>query len=52
MHCGYAVVLVETRDLEKDPVTGRVVKATAVENPAHYRKAPHGSLPNWKAHGT
>src|ERR1700689_3648186 len=30
-HCGYPVKLVEMRDLERDPVTGRVTAATSAD---------------------
>ncbi len=54
MHCGYAILLVEKGDLEIDAQTGRVKRATCVENPHLYRKAPHGDpkLATWKPHGT
>jgi hypothetical protein len=53
-HCGYAVLLVEKADLETDPHTGRVTRATCVEDPKLYRKAVHGDpkLAGWKPHGT
>jgi hypothetical protein len=46
-HCGYVVVLVETKGLVRGP-SGRVTEATAAQIPNLYRKAPAGSLTEWK----
>lgn len=49
-HCGYRIILVEAKRLDKTP-SGRVTAATSAQIPSLYRKAPPGSLGDWKPSG-
>lgn len=47
-HCSTRIILVDAKTIEKDK-NGRIIGVTCAQDMKLYRKAPMGSLENWKA---